>query len=302
MNEIKKIHLGRQPFTISVEAHKLLRTYLEAIEQQVGAKSDVIKEIELRMAELLTERGITGDKVVLEEDINYLKQQLGEPGDFKDEDRESEPESAPVGVGATKRLYRDPQHAMIAGVCSGLGAYFGIDATIIRLIFIVALFFGGASILVYIVLWLVMPEANTPSERLQMLGKAVTVDSLKELVDRADIKGATDRASKTLGPVIEKTGKILSALIGGGIITTAASLFIALTMALTYISFHHHNLIAGVVAFPLGKTETVFVAMCAAVAFIISVLGLLIRMAMVKRKWSLPGWITAALIGLLLVA
>ena len=82
MNEIKKIHLGRQPFVISVDAHTQLSKYLKAIEEHVGINSEVHKEVEMRMAELLVERGITGEKVVLVEDVEFLKDQLGAPNDF----------------------------------------------------------------------------------------------------------------------------------------------------------------------------------------------------------------------------
>lgn len=300
MNEIKKIHLGRQPFTIALDAHKALRAYLEEIERQVGAKSEVLKEVESRMAELLIERGITGEKVILGEDVEYLKEQLGDPGDFKDDEHEAPaPEPAPTGE---KRLYRDSQNAMIAGVCSGIAAFFGIDATIVRLIFVVALFAGGAAIPVYLVLWLVMPEAKTPSERLQMQGKAVTVDSIKELVDRADVKGAADRAGKAFGGILERTGKILSAIIGVALVVFASVLFMTLSASSAYVFTHHDKLIANTLPFPLGHTETLFAILCAVVGVIFSLFILLIGMAMIRRRWTAPGWITAALIGLVLLA
>lgn len=303
MNEIKKIHLGRQPFTIAVDAHKLLRSYLDEIEQQLGDKSEVIQEIELRMAELLAERGITGDKVVLLDDVIFLKEQLGEPGDFKDEDEASDKKPKDESQNdAPRRLYRDTQHGMIAGVASGIAAYFGIDATIVRLIFIVALFAGGSAIPIYIILWLVTPEANSPSERLQMQGKAVTVDSLKEFVDRADVKGAANRASKAVGPVFERIAKVISATIGSIFVVIAAALFMALSAATAYLFTHHHDLIAHAVPFPVGNTENLFTAMCAVVGAIISLFILLLGLAMIRGKWLVSGWITASLFGLLLIA
>src|ERR1035438_496650 len=128
MNEVSNIHLGRQAFTISIDAHQKLKSYLEAIEKQVDDK-DVMEEIELRMAELLTEHGINESKVILPEDIDFLKTQLGNPKDFKEEDETStsaskQPES--------KRLFRDTDNAMIAGVASGLAQYFGLDVLLIR--------------------------------------------------------------------------------------------------------------------------------------------------------------------------
>ena len=132
MNEIKHIHLGRQSFTVSVEAYKELHDYLNEIKAQVGkAAGDVVDEVELRMAELLIERGIAGEKVVLPEDVHYLKEQLGEPHDFKDEDEDTAPEADKPGEAGTKRLFRDSDNAMFAGVAAGLGAYFGVDAVII---------------------------------------------------------------------------------------------------------------------------------------------------------------------------
>jgi phage shock protein PspC (stress-responsive transcriptional regulator) len=301
MNEIKKIHLGRQTFTISVDAHKLLKAYLDAIEDQVGSKAEVLKEIESRMAELLLERGITGDKVVLVEDIDFLKEQLGDPGDFKDDEGQAADRAETVET-PQKRLFRDTDNAMIAGVCSGLAAYFGVEVTIIRLIFLVTLFFGGAAIPVYLVLWLVMPEAKTPSDKLKMQGKAVTVDSLKELVDRADVKGAADRATKAAGPLITRLLQIVVAIIGSVFVTVAMVTFVGLAMALTYLFFHRDDAIANAVAFPVGSAEVVFTAMAAIVVAAFSFLLLFGGMSMVNRRWSLPGWVTATLIFLMLAA
>jgi len=203
MNEVKKVHLGRQPFTISVDAHKALRDYLTAIEKQPGVQPEVVKEVEMRMAELLTERGITGESVILQEDVDFLKEQLGEPCDFTDEavadpetkaQDKAEPKDEPP-----RKLFRDTQNGILAGVASGIAAYTGIDVLIIRIVFIGLTFASGAGILIYILIWLLAPEAKTPSDRLQMQGKAVTVDSLKEMVDRADLAGASERAGRNLG-------------------------------------------------------------------------------------------------------
>ena len=193
MNEITKIHLGRQAFTISVDAHHELRSYLDAIEKQVGEK-DVVDEIELRMAELLAEHGINASKVILSSDIEFLKSQLGNPTDFTEDT--SEASYTVPKQSETKRLFRDTNNAVVAGVASGLAQYFGIDVMIIRVLFVVAtLFTFGWGILLYIVFWLLVPEAKTSSDRLQMAGKPINVDSLKEIVERADVKGAAHRVN-----------------------------------------------------------------------------------------------------------
>ncbi|MEK7152715.1 MAG: PspC domain-containing protein [Patescibacteria group bacterium] len=300
MNEIKKIHLGRQPFTISVEAHKALRAYLDAIEEAVGAKTEVLKEVELRMAELLIERGITDEKVVLAEDVAFLKEQLGKPGDFKDEEDHASSGAGDVSGTVPKRLYRDPKNGMIAGVCSGLGAYFGIDATVVRLIFVVVTLLGGWGILVYIILWLVTPEANTSSERLHMQGKAVTVDSLKQLVDRADLPGAAERANKAAGPFLESVAKVILAVVGIICMTIATCGLFALAITGVYTALNRGDVVSP--AYPVGSTDVVFAVCLAIAAAMVFIFMALTGVAMTRRKWPIAGWITAALIGIFFMA
>jgi hypothetical protein len=135
-----------------------------------------------------------------------------------------------------------------------------------------------------------------------MQGKAVTVDTLKELVDRADVKGAADRASKMAGPIFERLMHIILAIIGSIFVTVAMVTFVALTMALAYLFFHRGDTIANAIPFPVGNAEITFTAMAAVVVAIFSFLMLFSGMSMVNRRWSIPGWITAALIFLMLAA
>lgn len=304
MNEITKIHLGRQPFVMAVDAYKLLQDYLHEIKRQVGKNSNgVLEEVEVRMAELLTERGITGDKVVLAEDITHLKEQLGSPSDFKDDDTEAdEPSKLDDQSDSTKRLFRDTEHGMLAGVSSGLAAYFGIDAVIVRLLFIIATVTGGWGVPVYVILWLIVPEAKTASERLQMRGKAVTVDSLKEIVDRADVTGAAQRASRNIGPFIEMLAKILLIAVGCIFVSVAMVMLVGIAMLGVNTLLHSGHLLYGALQFPLGKTETVamvggFGALAASAAFLLAT-----GIAMVRRKWTVPGWAAAALASVLLIS
>jgi phage shock protein C len=60
-----------------------------------------------------------------------------------------------------KRLVRVEEGRMLAGVCTGLAAYLGVDSTVIRLIFVLLAVFGGGGLLIYIILWLIMPMETT---------------------------------------------------------------------------------------------------------------------------------------------
>ncbi len=296
MNEITKIHLGRQAFTIAVDAHKELQEYLQAIKRHMGGADEAVEEVELRMAELLAERGVTGDKVVLSKDVEYLKQQLGKPGDFGDAEEEKTAEDS----NAPKRLYRDTENGMLAGVCAGLGKYFGIDPIWIRLLFIALLFAGFSGVLAYIVLWLLVPEAKTSSDRLQMQGKPVTVDALKDVVERADVEGAAKRAGNVVGKAVHSVLKVVLGLVGAVLAIAGAAAIMGLLAAGTYLLVHGTQ-VNNRVVFPLGTLDTV-VAICAlGVVLILSIFLLVSGMAMIKRKWPLPGWATGSLIALFVV-
>jgi phage shock protein PspC (stress-responsive transcriptional regulator) len=303
MNEIKHIHLGRQQFTISLEAYGELKKYIDAIARQAGdAGTDMTEEVESRMAELLTERGTTGDKVVLPKDVAFLKAQLGEPRDFMDSDlNESESDSKPDVEDGTKRLFRDTDNAMVAGVAAGLGKYFGIQAVDVRLIFIALTLFGGSGVLIYVILWLLVPAAKTNSERLQMNGMAVTIGNLKKVVDEADIPAATRRASSTAMRVADLITKLVLNLAGLAFVVAGVAVLIGDAFALVY-GLVRGLRVANMTLFPVGS-EQVAILIC---AFVIVGLfaGMLITLGrtLVRRKWAMPGWALAAVVGVFIVA
>ncbi len=295
MNEVTKIHLGRQAFTVSVAAHKALRDYLDAIAKQVGDK-DVVEEVEMRMAELLAERGVTGDKVVLVKDVDYLKEQLGNPKDFKES---PEDEAASPEPGA-KRLFRDTDNAMVAGVASGLSKYFGLDVLLIRILFVLSVFIWGWGILLYLVLWLLVPEAKTSSERLQMAGKSVTVDSLKEVVDRADVKGAARRANETLSRPVNAFFRFILKSIGVIFVMSGLAALFGLVAGESYVLVHNGSLLQDNI-FPVGFREHLLLNIGIGVAALISLFVVLFGVAIFRRRWPIRGWVTGILIGLIFI-
>ncbi|HEX7963091.1 MAG TPA: PspC domain-containing protein [Candidatus Saccharimonadales bacterium] len=295
MNEITHIHLGRQPFTIAVDAHRVLRAYLAAIEHHSGKHADVMEEVELRMAELLTERGITGEKVVLLDDVEYLKQQLGEPSEFTEDEKEGKPHDEVEQGG--RRLFRDTEHGMIAGVASGLAAYFGIDPLIVRLIFVLLLFSGGAGILVYVLLWLLVPPARSGSDRLQMSGKAVTVENIKDAIAQADVAGTAHRTTHTVALAGGILGKIILGVVGVCLITWGVCVLLADATVLTF-GLAHGLQLGGKDIFPVGTREQAAVVGGFVTVLVIGLLGILGGRAMIRRKWGVPGWALAALAAL----
>jgi phage shock protein PspC (stress-responsive transcriptional regulator) len=299
MNEVATIHLGRQAFTISVDAYHELKSYLDAIQKQVD-DSEVINEIELRMIELLIEHGVKSNDVILSKDVDYLKEQLGHPADFKELDDETAEPNANIS-GDAKRLYRDTNNAMLAGVASGLSNYFGIDVLIVRLALLVVVFLtAGWGILLYIVLWLLVPEAKTPSERLMMAGKPVTVNSLKEIVENADVKAAAYRANRTLAGPIRLLFSIFLKILGIGFIVTGLVTIFSLFAAEAYYlsrgrTWLQYNI------FPVGFRQSILLNITLAVAVLIGIIIILMGIAMFQRKWPVRNWITGVLLGVICI-
>lgn len=297
MREVTRIHLGRQPFTIAIDANKALDGYLQAIKKQVG-NTEVVNEVELRMAELLRERGITGDKAIVLDDITWLKSILGEASDFGDETTEDEAAETPVQT-RPKRLFRDTENGMLGGVCAGLGAFFGIDPVLIRIGFVLLTIFAGSGVLIYVILWLIMPEAKTSSDRLQMEGQPVTVGSLKALAKRHTDKPA--RHGNTVGKALGAFLRFCVAFFGALLILIAAIAIIGIIIGLMYALFGNTGYIDASKLQAFGIREILFVLIGSLAAIGAFALILLTGISMIKRRWPIPTWATAMLFAAVII-
>ena len=189
MKEITRIHLAKTPFSAEIDAKKSLEKYLNSIQKNMHAEPEAMQEIEARMVELLAERGVAKDGVIGNDDVLAIQKQMGEPRDFSDNDEAvDEAHDNNVNDRPAKQLMRDPDNAIIGGVCAGVAAYFNINPLWVRLIAIISPFMTfGTAVLIYVVMWLSMPPARTASDKLRMRGEPVTLASLK--------KAAVDEAS-----------------------------------------------------------------------------------------------------------
>ncbi len=199
MKEITRIHLAKTPFSMEVDAKKSLEKYLNLIQKNMHAEPEAMREIEARMVELLAERSVSKDGVIGHDDVLAVQKQMGEPHDFSDDASEAidEIEDKDIDNKPAKQLMRDPDNAIIGGVCAGVAAYFNINPLWVRLIAIVSPFMTfGTAVLVYVVMWLSMPVPRTASDKLRMRGEPVTLSSLKRLA--TDESSATDGGAKTI--------------------------------------------------------------------------------------------------------
>ncbi len=187
MKKTIKINLRGIIFHIDDDAYEKLKNYLNAINNQFQHLEDgheIIEDIESRIAEIFHTKLSDKKQVINQGDVDEMITTMGKPEDYinGDEYHEEAAGERATGYRAQKRLYRNPDDAVLGGVCGGLGTYFNIDPVWIRIIFVLLLLAGGVTLLVYIVLWIVIPKAETPSQKLEMRGERITLETIEKSV------------------------------------------------------------------------------------------------------------------------
>ena len=193
MNKTVSVNISGFIFNIEETAFEKLNRYLNTIRgyfsESTGAE-EIIEDIEARIAELFQEKISDNYQVIKLKDVNEVIEVMGQPEEYIDNDLNEEEESGRRYSESTssarnkyRKIYRDPDDKVLGGVCSGIGYYFGIDPIWIRLFFIVLLLGFGTGVLLYIILWIIIPKANTPSEKLEMKGNPVTAENIGKQVE-----------------------------------------------------------------------------------------------------------------------
>ena len=242
------INLGGMLFHLDDDAYKALQSYLKALDkhlQTVDGRQEILSDIESRIAELLTERLASTRQVVSMLDVDAVKETLGSPSEFGPGpvDEPSQGYSEPHDPSARskrpyRRLYRDDQDRVVGGVASGIAAFFNWDPLVLRVLFLLLLFTGGG-VLLYIILWVLMPKAVTTAERLAMRGEPVTVetirnkvetefDKVKNSMDDMDVKGrfsrGARRTSSVLGRILRACARIVIGFVSVALLVTAIAI------------------------------------------------------------------------------
>lgn len=209
MNKVVNINLGGYAFTIDEEAYHHLSQYLTAIDQHFKSSEgfeDITSDIEIRMAELFQAK-LKGRQVLNIKDIGEAINTMGTPEDFGATSNytgvpeEEAPEETTKSSRARKhkfgkQLYRNSDDAAVGGVAAGVSAYFGIEDPIwVRLLFVLMVIGAGTGILLYIILWAVLPEAKTPKQKLEMKGERITVKNIAKTIEE-ELKHVSSKISE----------------------------------------------------------------------------------------------------------
>jgi phage shock protein PspC (stress-responsive transcriptional regulator) len=251
MNKTISINLGGFFFHIDEDAYQKLSRYFDAVKRSLSpdGRDEIMKDIESRIAELFQER-IQNDKQVIGlVEIDAVIGIMGQPEDYKidEETTISSSNNTFNSKSTVKKLYRDKENCIISGVASGFGHYLNIDPVWIRLLFVIIVVAGfGSPILIYLILIIIIPEAVTTSQKLEMKGEDVTISNIerkvREGIDELTNKiGSIDhqKIANNTREGINKTGNVLSSFfaIVFSIITKIIGGIIVLFSSISLVAF-----------------------------------------------------------------
>lgn len=188
MNKTVNINIGGLFFHIDEDAYQKLSRYFDAIKNSLTdatGKDEIMKDIEMRVAELFAERQLSDKHVINSHDVDQVVNVMGQPEDYRlDNEGETQKETDFKYALPPRRrkLYRDEERGVIGGVCTGLGHYFGVDSFWFKLAFLILGFGTGMGFLAYLILWIAMPKAITTAEKLEMTGEPVTISNIEKKV------------------------------------------------------------------------------------------------------------------------
>ncbi|MVN20221.1 PspC domain-containing protein [Mucilaginibacter arboris] len=260
MNKTIIINMNGTIFHIEEDAYDILKNYMTGIKKHFAGTDDsfeITTDIENRIAEMFTELlKKDGKQVIVTTDVTSVILQMGTIEDFSTEEQEPVFASRAGDTSANRSLFRDPEDHLIGGVAAGIANYFGIDAVWVRLAFVITLFGAGSGFLIYIILWALIPRANTRAERMAMKGERADLQGFKRNFDEElkNIKQSLSNANREARPFIYKIrdfigefllllqrffkggGKILLKLIGLMIIIACACAIIGLLVSIVVFS------------------------------------------------------------------
>lgn len=222
MKKTLNINIGNSIIHIEEDACELLTNYLMEVKQHFGKSADdfeIVTDIENRIAEMFTEILHTQQKQVIElADVQVVIGMMGSVRDFEEQSDE-EPSagySNPYGSSfAERKIYRDTEEGMVAGVCSGLSHYLKMDVSILRIVAVLTVLLGGSGLIAYLILWIAIPRALTRSEKMSMKGEAVNLQGFKKNFEEelSNLKENLSHANEHLKPFVKHSGTFITEFI-----------------------------------------------------------------------------------------
>ena len=283
MKDITRIHIAKVPYNIELSAKKNLEKYINGLELYTG-DNELLEDIEIRMTELLLERGVKQEDVISDADIKAIREQLGEPRDFMSDDTVEVIDPEALSESSPRKLYRNLDSSLLGGVLGGIASYFRINVLWVRFAFILLSFVSfGLFVLLYIVLWLIIPPARTAAEKLQMAGRPVTLVSIRELNEAGfgvDIEQRARLRKRVATTIV-------------GIIGVGGAILAVITLVAAAIGLAHSSQSGGYASFAPYHFAII---LAFAAGLLLTILFLLIAFAAFAQKFNKRIWISGIVI------
>ena len=254
MNKTIIININGIVFHIEEDAYEVLKAYMTDVKRHFSSSADSLEittDIENRIAEMFNEILANQNKqVIVEADVKVVVEQMGSVEDFESADDDTKPAgSNPFSYNTERRrLFRDPDDHLVSGVAAGIANYFDIPAVWVRLAFALSLIFAGSGLILYVILWIVVPKATTRADRMAMKGEKQDLKGFKRNFEdemsmvKENLSNFRQEARPFvykvrdflgdffthLGTFLRGTGSLLGKLIGLALLLTSFGLAIAL--------------------------------------------------------------------------
>lgn len=282
------INIGNTIIHIEEDGYEILTAYLNEIKQHFAKNADdfeIVTDIENRIAEMFTEILQARQVLVITlADVESVIAQMGRVQDFQtEEDEPTLAQGYSNNYVGDKKLYRDIDDAMLAGVCAGLGHYLNIESRWVRVIALASMFLAGAGILAYLILWIAIPRAITRSEKMEMKGESTNLFGYKKSFEE-ELAAFQERmqsnpiakqsgnffteVTTAIGNALNGLGRVVSKLIAGIMVLAGFVLLVALIMCLAF-SFGFWDANDAYQSFPLSIIDKESRATISFAAFII---------------------------------
>lgn len=274
MNKTVTINISGIIFHIEEDAFDKLSKYISTIRgyfSKADGGNEIMSDIEARIAEMLQSKTSAIKQVVLMSDVDFVMDSMGKPEEFagEAEDTNSSADQADYtsyndGETIKKRLYRDGDNKVVGGVCSGIGHYFGIDPVWLRIALLLMFFFAGTGFLLYLILWIAIPEAKTTSERLAMKGEKADINNIskavkeeaeqlkkrmekygtefKNMASGSAPRNAVEKAADFFTDILLNVGRVMLKVLGVILVIFGTCLFLGLFTGVFGVSFLPSNM------------------------------------------------------------
>lgn len=257
MNTTININLAGQLFYMDENAYNTLKQYLEEIAayfKNSDIKTELMSDIEARIAELFLEKLAHERQVITAEEVTYVIDIMGQPKDYQLSDDEDENHNKDKKEKTHERkFFRDPDDTVLGGVAAGIGHYFGVQVSWVRLIWLLlAIFSWGGFTILYFALWIFIAPAKTAAEKLAMKGEPVNISTLekkfregindvKDSINNVDYKATTEKARSGVHSFFKALGSFMQTIIGAlakftGIILIIVSYVVLFSLTITLFS------------------------------------------------------------------